>query len=328
MNTLRIPLFESGKDGDRGDLYSPAGSMSTSAGGTSVRSAEDVCTPATDLQPSATAPGAAYRAEAEVSARNQMFEAWDAAIGGCDDEAKPPMARLSTEASALGLPQRNDMTQVFVRNTFLDTPLERPWSLDEFLTERLISSCPATRQPTDDDVHVLLDDVRKAAGQASGGLLGSLKTIATKDSCKALFAALTEFQSRMGSSEASGSTSEAQDFSPQQVLGSQPSGVEQVQTILLSTFLDDATTVPSNCSHAGTGDHLHEGSVGAAAGWQSGTGDDWSPMQWSLMPPPPPMDWAPTAFDFSFEGQRLPPVPQAPADEARVPHALPRITRL
>eukprot|EP00929_Paragymnodinium_shiwhaense_P048799 TRINITY_DN24635_c0_g1_i3.p1 TRINITY_DN24635_c0_g1~~TRINITY_DN24635_c0_g1_i3.p1 ORF type:complete len:482 (+),score=67.24 TRINITY_DN24635_c0_g1_i3:61-1506(+) len=38
--------------------------------------------------------------------------------------------------------------ELIVKNTFFDTPLERPFSLEDFLKERLAISCPATRQNT------------------------------------------------------------------------------------------------------------------------------------------------------------------------------------
>mmetsp|Transcript_4090 Transcript_4090/g.6323 ORF Transcript_4090/g.6323 Transcript_4090/m.6323 type:complete len:244 (+) Transcript_4090:73-804(+) len=40
------------------------------------------------------------------------------------------------------LPEYDYPTPVFVRNTFLDTPVVRPFSLDEFVKERRIQSCP------------------------------------------------------------------------------------------------------------------------------------------------------------------------------------------
>lgn len=51
-------------------------------------------------------------------------------------------ARNKSHSSLCELPDYEYPTPIFVRNTFIDTPIVRPASLDEFIQERRIHSCP------------------------------------------------------------------------------------------------------------------------------------------------------------------------------------------
>jgi len=54
---------------------------------------------------------------------------------------------IHSQAHAGQVPEYNYPTPFIVKNTFIDTPLFRPFSLDEFFHERRVHSCPVEVQP-------------------------------------------------------------------------------------------------------------------------------------------------------------------------------------
>lgn len=85
------------------------------------------------------------------SARDHKFEAMDSDLTSCDcDSDEGPAARLSVSRVGLPVHDSSPMGHLIVKNTFFDTPLVRPDSLDDFYRERKVLSCPATRNPTAD----------------------------------------------------------------------------------------------------------------------------------------------------------------------------------
>jgi len=67
-----------------------------------------------------------------------------------DDPQRVNSRSTSPGSSPSELPEYDYPTPIFVRNTFLATPVVRPLSLDEFVKERRIRSCPLeTLDPSD-----------------------------------------------------------------------------------------------------------------------------------------------------------------------------------
>lgn len=114
-------------------------------------------------------------ASAGATTRDRKFEDMDADLACCDCEAdEGPASRLSV--SRVGLPQsENSPSNLIVRNTFFDTPLVRPDSLEGFFKEREIFSCPATRQQTADTARMLqtVEEIPSGAAVPSPAELSS-----------------------------------------------------------------------------------------------------------------------------------------------------------
>lgn len=68
-------------------------------------------------------------------------------IAGTED-APLRSASYRSQATSSQLPAYDYPTQLIVKNTFIDTPIVRPLSLDEFLPDRRIQSCPVDTQPS------------------------------------------------------------------------------------------------------------------------------------------------------------------------------------
>jgi hypothetical protein len=60
------------------------------------------------------------------------------------------------------LPDYDYPTPIFVKNTFIDTPIVRPLSLDEFIYERRIQSCPVDSFGASDDESNETDHVQES----------------------------------------------------------------------------------------------------------------------------------------------------------------------
>jgi len=106
---------------------------STSAGSPSTQSRES--TPRREVN----------AAEVCSPERDADFDALDAELANCNEEASLPVGGL--KASRTGVPQVPDHSSYIVRNTFIDE-LFRPTSLEGFFSERKVCSCPATRTNT------------------------------------------------------------------------------------------------------------------------------------------------------------------------------------
>jgi len=69
-----------------------------------------------------------------------------------DNPQRANSGSTSPGSSPSELPEYDYPTPIFVRNTFLATPVVRPLSLDEFIKERRIQSCPLeTLDPSDSE---------------------------------------------------------------------------------------------------------------------------------------------------------------------------------
>lgn len=93
----------------------------------------------------------------------------------------------TTASSHSELPEYDYPTPICVRNTFIDTPVVRPFSLDEFVKERRIQSCPIETCGSSDDG----DDAEEAPEKPSSlrRAVTSSATILTDAASDAAFAA-------------------------------------------------------------------------------------------------------------------------------------------
>jgi hypothetical protein len=99
-------------------------------------------------------------------------------------EANQARTRQS-HSSFSELPEYDYPTPIFVRNTFLDTPIVRPLSLDEFIKDRRIKSCPLDTPDTEEAENPYVD--RPATSNAT------LLTLAANDAAVAASRAVSTF---------------------------------------------------------------------------------------------------------------------------------------
>jgi len=107
--------------------------------------------------------------------------------------SSPDLLRSRELCTPSELPEYDYPTMLFVRNTFLDTPVVRPLSLDEFVKERRIQSCPLETLGSSDS-----ENREEAPSQPSfkraATLSATLLTAAANDAAFAASRAVSSFR--------------------------------------------------------------------------------------------------------------------------------------
>jgi hypothetical protein len=92
------------------------------------------------------------------------------------------------------LPEYDYPTPIFVRNTFLDTPVVRPLSLDEFVQERRIQSCPLEALGSPDSEAQEEAPVQRSSFSRAATLSSTALTAAANDAAFAASRAVSSFR--------------------------------------------------------------------------------------------------------------------------------------
>jgi len=111
------------------------------------------------ISPSFASPGKAFGALLLSHSRSTSTSAGsDTPCTGSEESLGISPPAQQTEEAQMPASPEGAKVEVVVRNTFLHV-IGRPSSLDEFLEERLVMSCPVTRQPSVEDLTGLIDVV-------------------------------------------------------------------------------------------------------------------------------------------------------------------------